>query len=168
MFTKEVGRKYFAGCNISTTLYDQGLLTPLPAVPGSHQFLDKEVVAIGYVMVVVVHPSGQNVADDDPDGFGRTCLMGLWGLYTEKALQWCCKTCSNRVNRIMAAFCLFCEYWTTNDLSLNNHVHKHYGIAMACYHNGYTTGSVASMKTHMVSKHSIVMQSTPEKRKRTK
>ena len=56
----------------------------------------------------------------------------------------------------------------TNDSSLNNHVCKHYGMAMACYHGRYTTGSVASMKRHMSSKHGIVMESTPEKHKRTK
>ena len=62
--------------NIPTTLYDQGLPTPLPAVPGSQRFPDKEVMAIVYVMVVVAHPSSQNVANNDPDGFGHTCLMG--------------------------------------------------------------------------------------------
>ena len=55
----------------------------------------------------------------------------------------------------------------TNDNSLNNHIHKHYGMVMACYHDGYTTRSVMAMKCHM-SKHGIVMESAPEKRKRTK
>ena len=85
VFTKEAGHEYFKRCNISTALYDQGLLMPLPAVPGSQRFPDREVVAILYVMVIVARPSGQNIADDDPDGFGHTCLMGLWGLHTEKA-----------------------------------------------------------------------------------
>ena len=56
----------------------------------------------------------------------------------------------------------------TNDSSLNNHVHKHYGMAMSCYHDGNTTGSVLAMKRHMTTKHGIVMESAPEKRKRTK
>ena len=143
---KEVGRAYFKRNNLPTALYDQGLLTSLPAVPGSQRFPDKEVVAILYIMVIVPRPSSQNIADDNPDGFGRTCLMGLWGLHTEKALQHCRKTCADRINRITAGFCPFCEYWTTNDSSLNNHVHRHYGMAMACYHDGYMTGSMASMK----------------------
>ena len=44
VFMKEAGHAYFKRCNILTALYDQGLLTPLPAVPGSQRFQDKEVV----------------------------------------------------------------------------------------------------------------------------
>ena len=56
----------------------------------------------------------------------------------------------------------------TNDSALNNHVRKHYSMAMSCYHNGYTTGSVMAMNCHMTTKHSIIMESAPEKHKRTK
>ena len=59
---------------------------PLPMVPGSKRFLDKEVIAIVYVMVIVARPNGQNITDNGPDSFGRTCLMGLW-VYTQKK---CC------------------------------------------------------------------------------
>ena len=169
MFTKEKGQVYFAEKRkISTDLYDQGLLTPLPPVPGSKQFPDKAAMAIEYIMVIVARPSSQNIADDDPDSFGRTCLMGLWGLHTEKALVQCRKTCLDGVNRIMAGFYPFCEFWMTNNSSLNNHIRKHYGMALACYHDGYTTGSVRAMKRHMTSEHNIVMESAPEKSKRTK
>ena len=160
---------YFAKkCKVPLDLYDQGVLTPLPAVPGSKRFLDKEVMAIVYVMVIMARPNGQNFANNNPDSFGRTCLMGLWGLHTEKALQRCCKTCTDRVNQITMGFCPFCEFWMTNDSALNNHVRKHYGMAMSCYHDGYTTGSVMAMKRHMSSRHGIIMESAPEKRKRTK
>ena len=163
VFTKEAGCLYFQKCKILTTLYDQGLLLPLPTAPGSQWFPDKEVVAVAYIMVIVAHPNGQNITDDDPDRFGHTCLMGLWGLHTEKALQRCHKTCADRINKVLAAFCLFCEYWTTNDSVLNNHVCKHYGMAMSCYNNGYTTGNVHSMKRHMTAVHKILMESAPEK-----
>ena len=169
VFTVEKGQAYFAETRkVPTDLYDQGVLTPLPASPGSKRFPDKEVMAIVYVMVIVACPSGQNIADNDPDGFGHTCLMGLWSLHTEKALQLCHKTCSDRVNRITVGFCPFCEFWMTNDSALNNHVCKHYGMVMSCYHNGYMTGSVLVMKRHMRTNHGIVMESAPEKRKRTK
>ena len=47
VFTKEVGRRYFTEKRkVPTDLYDQGLLTPLPAVPGSKRFTDREVMAI--------------------------------------------------------------------------------------------------------------------------
>ena len=167
VFTVEKGRAYFAQMHkVSTDLYDQGVLTPLPASPSSKWFPDKEVVAVIYIMVIVAHPSSQNIADNNPDGFGRTCLMGLWGLHTEKVLKRCRKTCSDRVNRITAGFCPFCEYWMMNDSVLNYHVRKHYGMAMSCYHDGYTTGSVSAMKRHMRTDHGIVMESAPEKRKR--
>ena len=162
VFTKEKGWVYFAEKHkISTDLYDQGLLMPLPSVPGSKQFPDKVAVAIEYIMVIVARPSGQNITDDDPDSFGHTCLMGLWGLHTKKALVRCRKTCLDGVNRITAGFCPFCEFWTTNDSSLNNHIRKHYRMALAYYHDGYTTGSVRAMKRHMTSAHNIVMESAP-------
>ena len=99
MFTVEKGQAYFTEMRKAPTdLYDQGVLTPLPASPISKWFLDKELMAVVYVMVIVAHPRSQNIADNDPNGFGRTCLMGLWGLHTEKVLQQCCKTCSDGVN----------------------------------------------------------------------
>ena len=169
VFTVEKGRAYFAQTRkVPTNLYDQGVLMPLPASPSSKQFPDKEVVAVIYIMVIMACPSGQNIADNNPDGFGRTCLMGLWGLHTEKALQRCHKTCSDRVNQITVGFCPFCEYWMTNGSALNNHVRKHYSMAMSCYHDGYTTGSVSAMKHHMRTDHGIVMESAPEKRKRAR
>ena len=140
VFTVEGGWAYFAKkCKVPLDLYNQGVLTPLPAVPGSKQFPDKEVMAIIYVMVIMAHPNGQNIADNNPDSFGHMCLMGLWGLHTEKVLQRYCKTCADGVNRIMVGFCPFCEFWMMNDSSLKNHVRKHYGMAMSCYHNGYMT-----------------------------
>ena len=169
VFTVEKGRVYFTETRkVPTDLYDQGVLTPLPALPSSKRFPDKEVMAIIYIVVIMAHPSGQNIADNDPDSFGRTCLMGLWGLHTEKALQRCRKTCSDGVNQIMAGFCPFCEFWTMNDSALNNHVCKHYSMVMSCYHDGYTTGSVSAMKHHMRTNHGIVMESAPEKHKGTK
>ena len=169
VFTKEKGRAYFAEKRKALTdLYDQGLLSPLPPVPGSKWFPDKEAVAIEYVMVIVACPNSQNIADDDPDGFGHTCLMGLWGLHTEKALVRCRKTCLDGVTIITAGFCPFCEFWMTNDCTLNNHIRKHYGMALACYHDGYMTGSVRVMKCHMATAHKIVMESAPKKHKRTR
>ena len=99
VFTIEEGQVYFAEKRkVPTDLYNQGVLTPLPVVPGSKRFPDKEVVAIIYVMVIVARPNGQNIADNDPDGFGHMYLMGVWGLHTEKVLQWCRKMCADGVN----------------------------------------------------------------------
>ena len=169
VFTVEKGQKYFAKMHrVPLDLYDQGVLTPLPASPSSKWFPDREVVAVIYIMVILARPSSQNIADNDPDSFGCTCLMGLWGFHTEKVLQRCPKTCSDGVNQITAGFCPFCEYWMKNDSTLNNHDHKHYGMAMYWYHDGYTTGSMSAMKRHMRTDHGIVMESAPEKCKRAK
>ena len=166
VFTRESGYEYFQGCNIPLGLYDQGLLKPLPQLACSQWFPEKGVIGIRYIMVIVTRPNGHNITDDNPNGFGHTCLMGLWGLHTEKAVQCCRKTCVDRVNKVLAFFCPFCEFWTTNDAALNNHICKHYGVVMLCYHNGYTMGSVASMRRHMHVIHRILMESVPEKRKR--
>ena len=92
VFTVEKGQKYFAKmCRVPLDLYDQSVLMPLPTSPGSKWFPDKEVIAVIYIMVIIACPSRQNIADNDPDGFGHKCLMGLWGLHTEKALQRCHK-----------------------------------------------------------------------------
>ena len=63
VFTVEQGRVYLAQTRkVLTDLYNQGVLTPLPALPRSKQFPDKEVVAVIYIMVIVAHPSTQNIA----------------------------------------------------------------------------------------------------------
>ena len=168
VFTRSAGHQYFLECKISPALYDQGLLNPVPKSSSSQQFPEKEVVGIRRIMVVVACPNGQNITDDDPDGFGRTCMMGLWGIHTEKVLHHCHKTCADRVNEVLACFCPFCEFWTTNNVALHNHMCKHYGMVMSCYHDGYTTGSMVNMKQHMCIVHKILMESAHKKRKRTK
>ena len=78
VFTVEKGWAYFAKTRkVPTDLYDQGVLMPLPASPSYKRFPDREVMAVVYVMVIMAHPSSQNIADNDPNGFGCTCLMGL-------------------------------------------------------------------------------------------
>ena len=88
VFTVEKGQKYFAEMRrVLLNLYDQGVLTPLLTSPSSKWFPDREDIAVVHIMVIVACPSSQNTADNDPNGFGRTCLKGLWGLHAEKALQ---------------------------------------------------------------------------------
>ena len=116
-------------------------------------------------MVVVAHLNGQNITDDNPDGFGHTCLSGLWGLHTERALQRHRKSCADGVNKVLVGFCPHCKFWATTDEALNNHIWKHYQMGMSCYHDGYTTGSVKFMKSHMKTEHDIIMKSATEKQK---
>ena len=41
----------------------------------------------------------------------------------------------------------------TNNETLNNHMCKHYGMGLTCQEDGYTTTSMAAMRTHMESRH---------------
>ena len=52
-----------------------------------------------------------------------------------------------------ANFCPCCALWSTNNETLNNHVHKHYGMGLTCWADGFMTASVAAMKAHMESEH---------------
>ena len=46
-----------------------------------------------------------------------------------------------------------CLFWSTNNETLNNHVHKHYKMGLTCCADGFTMASVAAMKTHMEAEH---------------
>ena len=52
-----------------------------------------------------------------------------------------------------ANFCPLCMFWSMNNETLNNHIRKHYRMGMTCRTDGFTTSSVAAMKTHMETKH---------------
>ena len=40
-----------------------------------------------------------------------------------------------------------------NNETLNNHVHKHYRMGLACHADGFTMASVATMKADMELEH---------------
>ena len=87
----------------------------------------------------------------DPDGFGCHGMMGLWDLHSSDAL--------NRAKMQLPSspvdvnFCPCCAFWLTNNETLNNHVHKHYGMGLTCQADGFTMASVAAMKVHMEMEH---------------
>ena len=70
VFSKEDGQKYFQSRNILLNKYDQGLLKPMPVCHVCFQ--EKEISPIDRIMVVVTCPNGENITDNDPDGFGHT------------------------------------------------------------------------------------------------
>ena len=92
-----------------------------------------------------------NVKYSDSDGFGRPGTMGLWDLHSSDAL--------NRAKMQLPSgsidvnFCPCCAFYSTNNETLNNHVHKHYGMGLTCRSDGFTTASVAAMKGHMETEH---------------
>ena len=91
------------------------------------------------------------MAFSDPDGFGRPCTMGLWDLHSCDALAWVkMQLPSGLVN---ANFCPLCAFWSTNNKTLNNHICKHYRIGLTCRADGFTTASMAVMKSHMEMDH---------------
>ena len=80
VFDQASGKEYLRQKGIENfKLYDDGWKIPLPRTK-SGWFPDGVSTAIERIMMVYRRPNGVVVKDDDKDGFGRTCLMGLWGL----------------------------------------------------------------------------------------
>ena len=131
------------------TLYDNGWKIVLPSTV-SGRFPDATNTAIERVMMVYRCPNGMIVKDDDRDGFRRTCLQGLWGLHSERALIRCThNTADGRDNKVIGVnVCPMCRFWNTNDVTLNNHVRKHYNMGLCCPEDGYVTGSANRMRKH--------------------
>ena len=133
-FDKEVGTMFKKG--------QQGSRAP-----------DTEKVAIKRVMLVCQRENGVNVKYSDPDGFGCPGMMGLWDLHSSDAL--------NRAKMqlpsgsVDANFCPSCTFWSTNNETLNSHVHKHYRMGLTCWADGFTMASMATMKVHMDTKASV-------------
>ena len=75
--------------------------------------------------------------------------MGLWDLHSSKALNWVKMQLPS--GSVDANFCSCCTFFLTNNETLNNHVRKHYGMGLTCRADGFTTASVAAMKSHMES-----------------
>ena len=102
-------------------------------------------------MLVCQRENCVNVKYSDSDGFGRPGTMGLWDLHSSNAL--------NRAKMQLPSgsvdvnFCPCCVFWSTNNETLNNHVHKHYGMGLTCGAEGFTMASVATMKVHMELEH---------------
>ena len=112
---------------------------------------DSEKVPIDRLMLVCQWENGIDVAYSDPDGFGRLVTMGLWDLHSTNALSRAKMQLPS--GHVDANFCLMCAFWSTNNETLNNHVHKHYRMGLTCHANGFTMASMAAMKAHMESAH---------------
>ena len=89
-------------------------------------FPDGTNTAIEKVMMVYRRPNGMLVRDYDKDGFGRTCLLGLWGLHTERSPHIRCShdSADGKSKVLGVNVCPICQFWNTNDVTLNNHSAK--------------------------------------------
>ena len=112
---------------------------------------DPEKVPIDRVMLVCQRENEVDVSYSDPDGFGQLVTMGLWDLHSISTLNWAKMQLPSGL--VDANFCPLCAFWSTNNETLNNHVHKHYHMGLTCHADGFTTASVASMKAHMEAHH---------------
>ena len=77
--------------------------------------------------------------------------MGLWDLHSTDALSQAKMQLSSGL--VNANFCPLCTFWSTNNETLNNHVHKHYRMGLTCHADGFAMASVATMKAHMETEH---------------
>ena len=164
VFGKADGKEYLKGQGVkSFSHYNDGWKTPLPRTT-TGQFPDRANTAIEKVMLVYKRPNGAVVHDDDADGFGRTCLMGLWGLHSERALTRCTHNSADRRYKLQSVnVCPLCKYWNTNDVSLNNHIRKHYNMGLCCPEDGFVSGSAELMRSHLREEHDYRMRSGKEK-----
>ena len=92
-----------------------------------------------------------NLKYSNSDRFGCPGMMGLWNLYSSDALNRAKMQMPS--SSIHANFCPCCTFYLTNNETLNNHVHKHYGMGLTCQSDGFTMASVAAMKAHMETEH---------------
>ena len=113
--------------------------------------LDDTKVAIDRVMLVCQCPNGIDVVYSDPDGFGCPGTMDLWDLHSSDTLSWA--KLQMKSGLVDANFCPLCAFWSTNNETLNNHICKHYKMGLTCRADGFTTASVAAMKSHMEMEH---------------
>ena len=77
--------------------------------------------------------------------------MGLWDLHSSDTLSRMRLQLKSGI--VDANFCPLCAFWSTNNKTLNNHVHKHYKMGLTCWANSFTMASVAAMKSHMEMEH---------------
>ena len=102
-------------------------------------------------MLVCQHKNGVDVAYSDADGFGHPGTMGLWDLHSMNALSQAKMQLQSPL--VDANFCPLCSFWSMNNETLNNHIHKHYRMGLTCRADGFTMASVAVMKAHMEMEH---------------
>ena len=164
VFDQEGGRQYLKQKGVKDlTLYENGWKIPLLHTT-SGRFHDGTNMAIERVMMVYRRPNGIVVKDDDKDGFGCTCLLGLWGLHSERALTRCTHNSTDGWYKVHGVnVCPVCRFWNTNDVTLNNHVQKHYNMGLCCPEDGYVSGSAQQMRTHLSDKHDYHMRSGKDK-----
>ena len=164
VFRKAEGKEHLKGVGVKNfSRYNDGWKTPLPCTT-TGRFPDGANTAIERVMMVYRRPNGAVVRDDDADGFGRTCLMGLWGLHSEQALTRCTHNSSDGRYKVQSVnVCPLCKYWNTNDISLNNHIRKHYNMGLCCPEDGFVSGSAELMRNHLRDEHDYRMRSGKEK-----
>ena len=94
--------------------------------------------------------NGVNMKYSDSDRFGHPGTMGLWDLHSSDALNQAKMQLPS--GSVDVNFCPSCLFWLTNNETLNNHVHTHYGMGLTCQADAFTTASVAAMKAHMDTK----------------
>ena len=112
---------------------------------------DSEKVPIDRVMLVCQRENGVDIAYSDPNGFGHPGTMGLWDLHSTNALSRAKMQLQSGL--VDANFCPLCSFWSTNNETLNNHIHKHYRMGLTCHADGFTMASLAAMKAHMETEH---------------
>ena len=135
----------------NTSKSDKEVGTNLKKGAKGSQAPDSEKGPIDRVMLVCQCENGVHVAYSDPDGFGHPGTTGLWDLHSTNALSW--MKMQLQSSRVDANFWPLCSFWSTNNETLNNHIHKHYRMVLTCCSDRFTMASMAVMKAHMETEH---------------
>ena len=136
---------------VDISQFDKEVGTMFKKGPQGSQAPDTTKVPIKQFMLMCQCENGVNVKYSNSDGFGHPGTMGLWDLHSSDALSWA--KMQLPTGPINANFCPCCSFYSTNNETLNNHVHKHYRMGLTCWADGFMTASVAAMKVHMESEH---------------
>ena len=119
---------------------------------------DTTKVPIKRVMLVCQRENSLSMKYSNSNGFGHPGTMGLWDLHSSDALSWVKMQLPS--GSTDANFCPCCAFYSTNNETLNNHVHKHYEMGLTCRSDGFTMARVAAMKAHMEMEHRYEVKRT--------
>ena len=130
------------------------LLKALQEVRG--ETMGQSGVYAEYVMKAFLAPQSQSVIQKgDNNHWDTSAMIGLYNLHKYEAVGKGNKKVDSKM--VTKGYCLFCEYSTGNNGSINNHIRVHYRLVLEC---GLANCNVIlydaeRMVTHAKDKHKL-------------
>ena len=117
-----------------------------------------------YLVEVFKYPgTGDRIPPDTPDGYGRTPMIGLYGLANLYSITRITTTRSGLMTEdrekksTSKCYCSLCDYVVQNHPSVNNHFWTHLRLSLLCTINGcfHIEHGCNNMWTHVTKEHGI-------------